>query len=468
MPSEVVIRGVTPNGDAAETFSIADGKAAWTSPVDKGSAAYSASAFYLPQGGPFLSSAPEIDRLMAAGRTGLTLLPSGRATFDKVASLQVDGPQGKKNVDLIFVKGHALTPQPVWVENGKFFGVLSGLGLLPAGYEGNLDKMQAAQDAAIAALAPATAKKFLTADAKRPVLFSNVKMYDADAERFLDHRYVLTSGGKIVSVGTAAPAKLPAGTRVIAGAGKTLVPGLWDSHMHVGDDFQTVSELALGVTSCRNPGGPIELEVSQRERRNAGTLLAPECFEFGHRRPQGPAGRAGQPRRFEPRGDARRGAQDQGQQPDGGEVLHVDEPGMDRAGGEARAPARAARPRPYSGRDAHARCDQRRLRRDHAHLFRDDAGDARRGRRPLEHHHKARRPGQIFQGCRSRRRADEDRDPHDGCQAHHARPDHRRRRECAARQCGHAWAGLCALRSAQCPLRPSAATRPGRFRICRG
>jgi len=73
--------------------------------------------------------------------------------------------------------------------------------------------------------------------------------------------------------------KLPAGTRVIDGAGKTLVPGLWDSHMHVGDDFQTVSELALGVTNCRNPGGPIELEVSQRERRNKGTLLAPECWD---------------------------------------------------------------------------------------------------------------------------------------------------------------------------------------------
>jgi imidazolonepropionase-like amidohydrolase len=90
---------------------------------------------------------------------------------------------------------------------------------------------------------------------------------------------VLTQGGKIVSVGTKAPVKLPAGTRTIDGTGKTLVPGLWDSHMHVGDDFQTVSELALGVTSCRNPGGPIELEVSQRERRDAGTLLAPECFD---------------------------------------------------------------------------------------------------------------------------------------------------------------------------------------------
>jgi imidazolonepropionase-like amidohydrolase len=279
MPAEIVIRGVTPSGDAAEKFAIANGTATWVSGVDKGNAAYGAPAYYLAQGGPFLTSAPEVDRLLAAGRAGLTLLPSGKATFDKVTSLDVDGPQGKKHVDLILLRGTSQTPQPVWVENGKFFGALQGLGLLPTGYEGNLDRMQAAQDAAIAALAPATAKKFLTADAKRPVLFSDVKMYDADAERFLEHRYVLTAGGKIVSVGTAAPAKLPAGTRKIDGAGKTLVPGLWDSHMHVGDDFQTVSELALGVTSCRNPGGPIELEVSQRERRNKGTLLAPDCFD---------------------------------------------------------------------------------------------------------------------------------------------------------------------------------------------
>jgi imidazolonepropionase-like amidohydrolase len=277
MPSEVVIRGVTPQGDAAETFAIVDGQAMWTSPVDKGSAAYSAPAYYLAQGGPFLSGAAEIDRLTAKG--ALALLPSGRASFTKAASLQVDGPQGRKQVDLVFVKGVSQSPQPVWVENGKFFGVLAGLNLLPAGYEANAEKMQAAQDAAIAAMAPATARKFLTADAKRPVLFSNVKMYDADKRQFVAGRYVLTQGGKIVSVGAAAPAKLPADARVIDGKGKTLVPGLWDSHMHVGDDFQTVSELALGVTNCRNPGGPIELEVSQRERRNAGTLLAPECWD---------------------------------------------------------------------------------------------------------------------------------------------------------------------------------------------
>ena len=279
MPSDIVIRGVTPSGDAAETFSIANGKASWTSPVDTGSVPYTAAAYYLASGGPFLAGAPGTDRLMTEGAAGGALLPSGHASLDKVASLDVQGPQGTKHVDLVLVNGIAQSPQPVWVENGKFFAQLAGLNLIPAGYEGNVDKMQAAQDAAIAALAPATAKKFLTADAKRPVLFSNVKMYDADHQRFLDHRYVLTRAGKIASVTATQPRALPAGVRKIDGKGKTLVPGLWDSHMHIGDDFQTVSELALGVTSCRNPGGPIELEVSQRERRNAGTLLAPECWD---------------------------------------------------------------------------------------------------------------------------------------------------------------------------------------------
>ena len=277
MPTEIVVRGVTPSGDVAETFRVDGKQASWTSPVDKGSATYSSAEYYLPQGGTFLSMAPQIDRLLAAGSAGLPLLPSGKAWLQKVSELEIDGPNGKKKVELQLLRGTAQTPQPVWTSEGKFFGALIGLALLPEGYESNLDKMQAAQDAAIAALAPATAAKFLTADAKRPVLFKNVQIYDADGEKFIANQDVLAAGGKIVSVG-AAPKSLPEGTRVIDGAGKTLVPGLWDSHMHVSDDFATVSELSLGVTSCRNPGGPLELEVSQRERRAKGTLLAPECF----------------------------------------------------------------------------------------------------------------------------------------------------------------------------------------------
>jgi hypothetical protein len=42
LPSAITIRGVTPQGDAAETFTIAARTAGWKSPVDAGTASYSA------------------------------------------------------------------------------------------------------------------------------------------------------------------------------------------------------------------------------------------------------------------------------------------------------------------------------------------------------------------------------------------------------------------------------------------
>src|SRR4249920_552781 len=45
MPATLAIRGVTPQGDAAETLTVSGGTAAWKSPIDAGTAAYSTPAF---------------------------------------------------------------------------------------------------------------------------------------------------------------------------------------------------------------------------------------------------------------------------------------------------------------------------------------------------------------------------------------------------------------------------------------
>ena len=39
------LRGVSPQGDVGETFTVAGGKASWKSPIDGGSAAYSGARF---------------------------------------------------------------------------------------------------------------------------------------------------------------------------------------------------------------------------------------------------------------------------------------------------------------------------------------------------------------------------------------------------------------------------------------
>ena len=276
-PVSVIIRGVTPSGDSAETFAIDQAMAHWKSPVDEGEAP-AGQAMYLPYGGAFLANDAGISTFLRAGAGGLSLLPSGRGALEPSRTMTVTGPAGPKTIRLYFLKGVNQSPQPVWLdEQGKLFGFFGGLGLLPAGYEGNLKPIIAAQEAAIAELTPAIAKRLLTAEARQPILFRNVKIYDADKERFVEGQNVVVSDGKISLVGTALP-KLPAGAKVIDGTGKTLVPGLWDSHMHVSDDFNVLSEVALGVTSIRNPGGSIELAVSQRKRRAEGALVAPETF----------------------------------------------------------------------------------------------------------------------------------------------------------------------------------------------
>src|SRR5438067_11344057 len=47
LPTSITVRGFTPNGDAGETFSVADGKASWKSPIDSGSVPYSTPALYV-------------------------------------------------------------------------------------------------------------------------------------------------------------------------------------------------------------------------------------------------------------------------------------------------------------------------------------------------------------------------------------------------------------------------------------
>lgn len=277
-PTKITIRGVTPSGDAAETFAIDKAMAHWSSPVDKGESHYDAGSLYYPFGGTFLANDALVGPLVKAGADGVKLLPSGRGWLEPSRTLNVGGPKGKKTVRLHFLKGVSQTPITVWLdEQNRLFGFHFGLGMLPAGYEGNLKSLIAAQDEAIAELAPAIAQKLLTAEARRPILFRGVKLYDAAGRRFLENQNVVVADGKISMIGEMLP-KLPDGARVIDGRGKTLVPGLWDSHMHIGDDFGALSEVAIGVTSIRNPGGTIELAQSQARRRAEGKLVAPEGF----------------------------------------------------------------------------------------------------------------------------------------------------------------------------------------------
>jgi imidazolonepropionase-like amidohydrolase len=277
MPASLTIKGRSPTGDAAETYSTDGTKGRWKSPVDAGSAP-AAGKFYLTQGGPSETNAWFLEQLLARPDKTLDMLPGGKARAVQAGSAEVGEGAARQTVKLWAVSGVSTSPFYVWADaKDRFFGTTSMIAWLPEAYAGELAKLQAAQAAAAAKAAPG----FVTSLVQKPtgpVAFTHVRLFDADGLKFLPDQTVVVEKGLITAVGPAASVKPRAGARVIDGRGMTLSPGLWDSHMHVGDDYTGLQELSMGVTSFRDPGNNDALTVDRLKRRAAGELLFPHVY----------------------------------------------------------------------------------------------------------------------------------------------------------------------------------------------
>ena len=278
LPSAIAIHGVTPQGDAAETFTISGGTAVWKSPIDAGSARYSVPAFYVSQGGPIDTTAWLVEALLAKPDKSLDLLPAGKARAAKLIDLEIGTGAARRTITLWAVTGIGTSPLPIWADaSNTFFAVTGGIAWLPEAYASEQSKIEEVQARAMAAQAPALAKSLVTVPAG-PVAFTGVRLFDAEGTRFLTDQTVVVDKGVIAAVGARASVAVPAGAQVIDGGGKTLVPGLWDCHMHFGDDFTGLQELSMGVTSVRDPGNDDVRTIDRRNRVAAGALLSPNVY----------------------------------------------------------------------------------------------------------------------------------------------------------------------------------------------
>jgi hypothetical protein len=277
-PVELEVRGVTDYGDAAEVFRVTDGTAAWDSGADRGQAA-AGDAFYLSRGGPTSMRGVFVERLLADDDGVMKLLPSGTARLTRGPKVRLDGKHGEVEAQLVYVNGLTAEPVPVWVDAaGRHFATLGWLGLFREGYEQHLPKLRAMQNEGMIAATRAIGARFLTEAARAPVVIDNVKMFDADAGRFVDGMSVMASGGKVTAVAPTTSFTAPADVRRIDGSGKTLVPGLWDSHKHFDNEYDLLANVATGMTSIRSPGNRPDDTRRVQQRRAAGEIVAPESF----------------------------------------------------------------------------------------------------------------------------------------------------------------------------------------------
>jgi imidazolonepropionase-like amidohydrolase len=114
---------------------------------------------------------------------------------------------------------------------------------------------------------------------------------------------ILLDGEKISAVGQVGTLAVPPGADVISTEGMTVLPGLWDMHVHTMiaghadydhwdkaylNQFESVimpasakQLLLAGVTSARDLGAPLEASIHVRDRINSGTLTGATLYVSG-------------------------------------------------------------------------------------------------------------------------------------------------------------------------------------------
>lgn len=124
----------------------------------------------------------------------------------------------------------------------------------------------------------------LEPDQQKPagVLIDNVRLISMvpGAPEANDARAVLVIGDRIARIGAAGELTAPEGVHTVDARGHSLIPGLIDAHIHLGDEAELAGYLAHGVTGVRNVSGyPFHLPLS--ERIAEGRILGPDFVTTG-------------------------------------------------------------------------------------------------------------------------------------------------------------------------------------------
>jgi imidazolonepropionase-like amidohydrolase len=132
-------------------------------------------------------------------------------------------------------------------------------------------------------------------------------LIDATGGRPIRNSVILIDGERITRVGTVASAPVPPGYHVISTEGMSVLPGLWDMHVHTmlnghGDyahwDSTYVNTsskvlintimpasakqlLMAGITSARDLGAPLEESIALKAAINSGRIPGPSLYVSG-------------------------------------------------------------------------------------------------------------------------------------------------------------------------------------------
>lgn len=121
------------------------------------------------------------------------------------------------------------------------------------------------------------------------VALVNARVVTMKGNEVIDRGTVLVHDNRIASVGPSDSVAIPAGTRRIDLAGKTIIPGWIDIHAHQGSArdvhrsrvWEYMIDLAFGVTTTRNPQTFTTDVLSYSDMVATGAILGPRIYSTG-------------------------------------------------------------------------------------------------------------------------------------------------------------------------------------------
>ncbi|MBB6093628.1 imidazolonepropionase-like amidohydrolase [Povalibacter uvarum] len=265
----------------SEKFSVANAVARWDNGAEKEERKLPAPAFYVS-----LQSMPEELALLAnalrrAEGNSLALLPAGRASVRKTGETTVKVGDRSRHVVAYEIDGLGFSPYSLWLEDdGKFFAAVSSwLSVIQEGWESSASALLKLQDEVDARRTRDLAHK-LTRKPGRPVAITHANLFDSVSGKSTPNTTILIEGNRILSVGADAQIKPPKNAEIIDAAGKAVIPGLWDMHVHIGPN-EGMQHLAAGVTSVRDLANDNDALQAIRRGIDAGDEIGPRIMMVG-------------------------------------------------------------------------------------------------------------------------------------------------------------------------------------------
>ena len=265
-----------------ESYGWQDGRGRWTSLVDRGDKPVEAGALYVPIEGSPLFYAQLVRALLL--RTGQTApsVDAGKLSLERLAELELASSTGPVPVALYALIGVDTTPWYFWLRDSgdrAFFAQVSPwMEVIAEGHEAQAALLLARQLQAQTERLQALQKRLA-----RPLpgltVIRNVRWFDARAAVMRGPADVSIYDGRITAIEPAGSTHREP-TQTIDGSGRTLLPGLYDMHGHMGDE-DGLFQLAAGVTSVRDPASRNDKLEALRGRIDAGIVPGPRIQAMG-------------------------------------------------------------------------------------------------------------------------------------------------------------------------------------------